>query len=472
MARKVDVAIIGAGSSGLSALSEVQKKTDDYVIINAGHYGTSCARVACMPSKVLIEAANCCHSRKLLVELGVEGVDKLRINRKKILARVMTMRDGFVKGTKQATDKLGERNIAGRARFRDPQTLEVNGEVITARRIIIATGSSPVYPQSWKAFADRILTTEDLFYQDDLPDSMGVIGLGAAGLELAQALNRIGIQVTGYDEMERIGGLSDPEVNESAVKVISGEMTLRLGARAELSAAGDKVKIIHGSGETNVDKVLLAMGRRPNITDLGLENLGVELDEHGLPPFNPESLQIAGLPVFITGDANNFRPLLHEAIDEGHIAGYNAVCDDVACFRRRVPLAITFCEPNIVLVGKRYAELDQKTTVIGSYDFNKQSRARMSNSNHGLLRLYADKSKGTLLGAEMAAPAGEHLGHLLALALHRQISVFELLTLPYYHPVIEEGFRTAVRAAAQQVEKKLRESELLLCESVPPDCLS
>ncbi|MCL7487874.1 MAG: dihydrolipoyl dehydrogenase [Desulfobulbaceae bacterium] len=472
MVRKVDVAIIGAGSAGLSALSEVQKKTDAYIIINAGHYGTSCARVACMPTKALIEAANCCHGREMFADLGVEGVDRLRINRKKILARVKAMRDGFVKGTKQATDELGDRNIAGRARFRDPRTIEVNGEVITARRVIIATGSSPVYPQPWRAFGDRILTTEDLFYQDDLPDSMGVIGLGPAGLELAQALSRIGIRVTAFDQIKFIGGLSDPQVNDSAVQAISGELTLHLGTRAELSDVGGKVKITHGSGETVVDKVLLAMGRRPNVTDLGLENLGVELDEHGMPPFNPDSLQIADLPVFITGDANNYRPLLHEAIDEGHIAGYNAFRDDVSCFRRRVPLAITFCQPNVVLVGKRYAELDRKTTVTGSFDFGRQSRARMSNTNQGRLSLYADKGSGTLLGAEMAAPGGEHLGHLISLALQQQVSVFEMLTLPYYHPVIEEGFRTAVRTAAKQVDKKLNESELLLCESFPPECIS
>lgn len=472
MTRNVDVAIIGAGSAGLSALSQVRKVTGNFILVNAGPYGTSCARVACMPTKVLIEAANACHGRRLLDDLGVEGVERLRVKREKIFERVMGMRDGFVNGTKRTTDQLGDRKISGRARFRDPGTIEVGGETITAGRTIIATGSSPIFPGAWKMFGDRILTTDDLFYQADLPDAMAVIGLGPAGLELAQALSRIGIRVTAIDEKRFIGGLTDPDVNDSAVEAAAREMEMHLGSRAELSGAGSKLKISAAGSEAVVDKVLLAMGRRPNIADLGLENLGVELDEHGMPPFNPESLQIADLPVFIAGDANNHLPLLHEAIDEGHIAGYNAVHDAVHCFKRRIPLAVAFSDPNIVRVGKGYAELDRKTTVTGSFDFGRQSRARMSNSNHGLLHVYADRESGVMLGAEMAAPAGEHLGHLIALALQQRMSVFSMLTLPYYHPVIEEGLRTAVRAAAKQVDTGLREIDLLLCDSVPPECLS
>lgn len=472
MARNVDVAIIGAGSAGLSALSQVRKATASFILINAGPYGTSCARVACMPTKVLIEAANGCYSRGLMADLGMEGVEGLRVNRWAVLERVMRMRDGFVKGMERATDRLGDKSISGRARFRDRNTIEVGGETITAGRVIIATGSSPIVPGAWKAFGDRILTTEDLFYQTDLPDAMAVIGLGPSGLELAQALSRIDIRVSGVDEKQFIGGLTDPEVNEAAVAAVSREIDLHLGTRAELGEAGAQLKIVVAGTESLVDKVLLTMGRRPNIADLGLENLGIELDEHGLPPFNPESMQIADLPVFIAGDANNHLPLLHEAIDEGHIAGYNATHDAVHCFRRRVPLAVAFSDPNIVRVGKGFAELDREKTVTGAFDFGAQSRARMSNSNHGLLHLYADRESGAVLGAEMAAPAGEHLGHLLAMAIQQNMTVFSLLTLPYYHPVIEEGLRTAVRAAAKQVDKKVSEIDLLLCDSMPPDCLS
>lgn len=472
MGKKVDVLIIGAGSAGLSAMSEIRKKTDNFIIVNAGHYGTSCARVACMPTKALIEAANGCHSRRLLADLGTSGIAQLRISRPAIMRRVMEMRDGFVAGTKKATEELGGKSISGQARFRDPHTVEVAGETISAERIIIATGSSPVFPAAWRKFGDRILTTEDLFYQPDLPETMAVIGLGPSGIELAQALSRLDIEVTAFDAQSMVGGLTDPVVNDSAVKAISGELPIILGAEVELVEAGAQIKITSESKEVQVDKVLLTMGRQPNISDLGLENLEIELDEEGMPPFDPQSMQVADLPVYITGDTNNYRPLLHEAIDEGHIAGYNALQDEPTCFSRRVPLAIAFSEPNIVMVGQRWEELDRKRSVTGAADFSTQSRARMSNSNQGLLHLYADREQGTVLGAEMAAPAGEHLGHLLALAIQKEMTVFEMLKLPYYHPVIEEGFRTAVRDASRQVNRELSETELLLCESMAPRNLS
>jgi dihydrolipoamide dehydrogenase len=116
-----------------------------------------------------------------------------------------------------------------------------------------------------------------------------------------------------------------------------------------------------GETEATVDAVLAALGRRPNLAGLGLETLGIALDPRGMPPVDPNTLQIAGLPLFLAGDANGERALLHEAADEGHIAGLNAVRiatgEKPACYVRRTPLAIVFSEPNIAVVGRRRAEL-------------------------------------------------------------------------------------------------------------------
>ena len=470
MTRQVEVAIIGAGSAGLSAMSEVRKKTDNFIVINSGPYGTSCARVACMPTKALIEAARVYHSRQMMRTLGVGGVDALAINKAKILEHVKTMRDGFVSGTTKTTEKLGDKSIPGHARFRDLHTLEVDGELIKTNTTIIASGSRPVYPDKWKQFGDRVITTEDLFYLDDLPQSMAVFGMGPAGLELAQALARLGITVTAVGRNKFIGGLTDPEVNKKAIEAISQEMTLSLGAAADIAEAqNNKLKVAFGGHEVLVDKVLDAAGRIPNIDQLGLENIGVELDQRGLPPYDPQTMQVADLPVFIAGDVNNDRPLLHEAIDEGRIAGYNAVRDEAVCFTRRVPLAITFSEPEIMRVGRRYAELEGSADfVAGDYDFSRQSRARMSGSNKGYVRVYAHKKSGQLLGAEMAAPGAEHLGHLLALAIQKTMTVHDLQILPFYHPVIEEGFQNALRDLSKKIERQFSKRELLLCENGPP----
>ena len=447
MTRSYDVAIIGAGSAGLTALHEVRKQTDNFILINDGSYGTTCARVGCMPSKSLIEAANAFHRRKALAAFGVSGAEKLTVDISAVLRRVRRLRDGFVAGMLKITDELKGHSIAGRARFLEPKLLAVGERRVHAQKIIIATGSRPVVPKEWAALGKRMLTSDDLFEQETLPSRMAVIGMGGVGSEIAQALARLGITVTGFDAAEHIAGLSDPDVSRQAVALFREEFTLHLGLAADPVIEGEHIRVSAGAESVLVDKVLVALGRRPNVDQMGLENLGVELDKLGVPPFDARTMQIANLPVYIAGDANRHLPLLHEALDEGYIAGYNALRDEPACFERRVPLAIVFTDLGIAAVGQPLTELNEDEIVIGEVDFSGQGRARMAEINHGLLRVYAEKSSGRLLGAEMCAPQGEHLAHLLALAVQRKLTVRELLGMPFYHPVLEEGLRTALRDA-------------------------
>ncbi|MDF1614377.1 dihydrolipoyl dehydrogenase [Desulfurivibrio dismutans] len=466
MQKKVDVVIIGAGSAGLSAVSEVKKKTDNFVLINQGHYGTSCARIACMPTKALVEAARACRVRHLLKEMGVGGTHGLTIDRRKIFEHVRRLRDGFTNGMIESTEKLGDRNITGRASFIDPETIEVEGRTIKTSRTIIATGSSSIVPSAWQELGDRIITSEEIFELTDLPDTMAVIGLGPTGLEMAQALARLGVRVIGVEQGETIGGLSDPEVSAAMVEILRREMTILTGVTAELAAAAG-LEITIGNEKLPVAKALIAMGRRPNLQHLGLENLGLKIDDRGRIPCDPATMQVANLPVFIAGDADSNRPLLHEAIDEGRIAGYNSVRKQTECFQRRIPLAITFSEPDIVSVGRRYEQLGaHEELVVGSHDFAGQSRARMNNSDQGSIRIYGRRTDGLILGAEMAIPAGEHVGHLFAFAIQKKATVADLLRMPFYHPVIEEGVQSALRDLHNQTNQAgVSGIELLLCHS-------
>jgi len=280
---------------------------------------------------------------------------------------------------------------------------------------------------------------------------MAVIGMGGIGSEIAQALSRLGITITGFAHADHVAGLSDTAVKCQAVALMRAEFTLHLGQAAESVIEGKRIRVSAGDVSVVVDKILVALGRRPNVDQMGLENLGVELDEHGVPPFDSHTMQIADLPVYISGDANHHLPILHEAQDEGYIAAYNALRNDPVCFERRVPLAIVFTDPSIAVVGQSPVERDEDETVIGEVDFSKQARARMGEVNHGLLRIYVERNSGRLLGAEMCAPQGEHLAHLLALAIQHKLTVRELLRMPFYHPVLEEGLRTALLDAATKL---------------------
>jgi len=453
---KVDVAIVGVGSAGLNAMGKVRASGKSFVLINGGPLGTTCARVGCMPSKALIQVAEDYHRPAILSRYGVEGHKEMTIDLEEAMEHVRDMRDNFVELTiGNSTDRLPpELLIDGYAHFVEPHLLEVEGRRVRADKIVITTGSRPVVPTAWQAFGDRIITTDDFFELPTLPESMAVIGLGVIGLEIGQSLARLGVKVTGFDQLEKIGGIDDPVVQKSALEILRREFPMHLGAAAEITAEGDKLRVTAGDHSVLVDKVFASLGRRPNLDNLALENAGIELDDRGIPAYNPNTMQIGDSHIFIAGDVDGDRPLLHEAGDEGRIAGFNASADVIHAFARKTPLAINFCDPSICQVGARWSELDQETVAVGEIVMAPVGRALIMGKNRGVIRLYADKASGRMLGCEMVCVKGENLAHLMAWSIQQGLTVADLLRMPFYHPVIEEALQAALYNLYRKVDAK------------------
>jgi dihydrolipoamide dehydrogenase len=465
MTREVDVAILGAGSAGLYALSQVKHKTDNFVLINGGELGTSCARVGCMPSKVFIQVAEDFHRKSLFEREGIDGADELSVDVPGCMEHVQDLRDMFVDRTLGVTEALDEEHlIDGYAKFVSADCVEVNGEQIKAKSIVIATGSSPVVPAGWQDFADDVITTDEFFELEDLPESMAVIGMGSIGLEIGQALHRLGVKVVGVDQLEQVARLADDKVDQVAREVIGREFPLWLGQTAVLEKVDGGVQVTAGDNQVVVQKVLAGMGRKPNLEGLNLECTGIPLDEKGVPVYDPLTMQIGDFPIYIAGDVNTDRPLLHEAGHEGRIAGHNAMLHvankPAEKFRRKPLLGITFCDPNIAVVGKQLSELDEDSTAIGEIQFAPVGRALILGKNRGLLRIYAQKSDGLLLGAAMCCVKGENLAHLLSWSIQQGLTVFDLLKMPFYHPVIEEALQAALYNILHELDIKQELVEL------------
>jgi len=456
--KKVDVAILGSGTAGLNAMGRVKRAGKEFVLINGGEPGTTCARVGCMPSKVLIQIAEDFHRRGVYGRMGIEKHESMHLNAQDSMEHVRDLRDNFVdRVLSNSTDHLPpDVFIEQYARFIEPNLLQLdNGDQIQADSFVIATGSTPVMPGAWKAFGDRIVTTDEFFELEDLPDSMAIVGLGVIGLEIGQSLSRMGVEVTGIDMAETIGGITDPEVNKEAVTILGKEFPIWLGHAVDIAEEPDgRLKVTAGENSVVVNKVLASLGRRPNIDKLGLDKLGVVVDERGIPQYNPNTMQIGDLPIFLAGDVNGDRPILHEAGDEGKIAGYNAAHHEITAFKRKTPLAIVFSDPNIISVGQRYANLDPDTSVVGEMKIAPVGRALIMAKNRGVIRVYAEKASGKLLGAEMITPKGENLGHLLAWSIQTGMTVGQMLQMPFYHPVIEEALQAALNNVYHKVENK------------------
>jgi dihydrolipoamide dehydrogenase len=468
---QVDVAVIGAGTAGLAAYRAAKAAGVTAVIIESGDYGTTCARVGCMPSKLLIAAADAAHAVGKAPGFGIHVDGVIRIDGREVMDRVRRERDRFVGfALREVQDMPDADRIRGHARFVNNHTLAVADHTrVAAKSVIIATGSRADYPDSFKALGDRLIMSDNVFDWTDLPKAVAVMGPGIIGLELGQALHRLGVHVVVLGRGGRVGPISDPEIRTYAIATFNEEFMLEPDAHiAAMQRDGDRVAIRragpNGSQETEYfDYVLAATGRTPNVTGMGFDKTTLKLDAKGVPSFDPATTRTASAdgasPIFIAGDAGNFIPLLHEAADEGRIAGGNAarlaLGKQVSPGLRRAPIGVVFTDPQIGIVGGGFHAMKPGTFATGRVSFEDQGRSRILLKNKGLLNVYGDLATGRFLGAEMLAPAAEHLAHLLAWALQNKMTPAQMLEMPFYHPVIEEGLRTALR----DLDHKLRAAQ-------------
>lgn len=462
--REVDVVVIGAGTAGLNAVAEVRKSGRSWVLVESGPYGTTCARVGCMPSKLLIAAADRAYQVATAADLGISA-GPVSVDTGALFGRVRAERDRFVAGAVKSTTKLPEdQRLHGRARLTGATTVLVERDghddiELETNAIVVAVGARPNVPPPFRDIMERVWISDEVFELDELPESLAVIGTGAIGLELGQALSRLGVKISFFSIDAAIGPLRDPAIQESVQQVFQDSRAadamdwhLEVDIKKARISNKDAIELewLDAEGDTHqqsFSNVLLAAGRTPQLAGLDLESAGVKLNERGLPAdWNPRTARCGDTAVFIAGDASHYRPVLHEAADEGRVAGQNAArYPRLTAMVRRTPLAIVFSHPQMAAVGARFTELNADEIEIGTVSYGNQGRARVQNEHAGQVNLYAQRSSGILVGAELFCPGAEHMAHLMAWAVQQRLRVDELLNMPFYHPVLEEGLRTALR---------------------------
>jgi dihydrolipoyl dehydrogenase len=472
---QVDVAVIGAGTAGLAAYRAAKAAGASAAIIEGGDYGTTCARVGCMPSKLLIAAAAAAHAVGRAPGFGIHVDGAIRIDGCEVMDRVRRERDRFVGLVLRDVQDIPDADrICGHARFVNNHTIAVADHTrVAAKSVVIATGARAARLDSFGALGDRLIISDDVFDWHDLPKAVAVIGAGIIGLELGQALHRLGVHVAVLGRGGRVGPISDPEIRAYATATFNEEVTLEPDAHiVAMQRDGDRVTIRCTGPDSSdagfqdigpFDYVLATTGRAPNVTGIGLDKTTLKLDAKGVPSFDPVTTRTASAdaasPIFIAGDASNFLPLLHEAADEGRIAGENAarlaLGKQVNRGLRRAPIAVVFTDPQIAVVGGGFHSLKPGTFATGRASFEDQGRSRILLRNKGLLNVYGDLATGRFLGAEMLAPAAEHLAHLLSWALQNEMTLAQMLEMPFYHPVIEEGLRMALLDLHTKLSVKL-----------------
>lgn len=421
------------------------------MLLDPAFVGITCANVGCMPSKFLIAAARAADDARSAHLFGIRTTPAM--DGAAVMTRLRCERDHFARATRDEIDGVPDGiTVQGKARFTAPRSLVLSdGRSIEARAIVIATGSRPDVPRSFDPIADLVLTNETVFELAQLPATLAIVGAGPLGLELAQAMARLGVEVTLLDKPTALAGLENNLVADRFKTLLEREMRIALGVEIDARVEGGKAALHWKgavAGEGRFDHVLVAAGRPPDLRELDLEAAGIELDDEGVPLFDRETMRCGTGAIYIAGDADADRPVLHEASAEGAIAGTNAALHpDGKPGRRHLPFSITFTDPPLALIGRRAGE----ELVAGDADCRQQGRARVDGHAEGIARLFAEPGEGRLTGAVLLCPGADHLGHLLAWSIESGATTKDLLDRPYYHPTLEEGLKPALRAICKQI---------------------
>jgi len=455
-----DVAVIGAGTAGLAAERSARANGARTLLIDPEYNGTTCATVGCMPSKLLIAASHAAHAARSAATFGIT-VSDIGVDGRAVMRRVREERDRFVRLTRESIADIPDHiRLQGRAKFVSSHCLELDdGSRIEARSIVIATGSAPFLPDEFSGLGKRLLTNENIFDLHDLPKRLAVIGSGPIGLELAQAMARLGVAVTLFDRGERLGGIRCDRVHAALKSILEDDLALKLGVELQARLTDDGICLCWSgaaSGEADFDHLLVATGRPPNLGSLNLTAAGIALDDDGVPLHDRDTMQCGDSSIFLAGDVADDLPLLHEASHDGAIAGRNAVAFPASVPGDRFPrFSITFTSPPVARIGQS----EEEGVVTGTSDFSDQGRSRVEGINQGVLTLYAAAPEGRLIGADLCTPASEHLAHMLAWAIQQGQTATELLEMPFYHPTIEEGLKQALRTICAATPLDLPEDQ-------------
>lgn len=443
-----DVIVIGGGTAGLGAYRKAKSLGKKALIIEKNDFVTTCASVGCMPSKLLIAASENMHEIMKSDGFGIK-VKEIEINQDKLLGRVRSERDRFVGFVKRGADNIvSEDKIIGAGYIKSKNIVVVNNKEYSTKTIVIATGTNVFIPPVYKNIKDVLLTNENIFEQERLPKNIAVVGAGVIGLELGFALKNLGVEVTLLNMSNKVLGLS-PDINDYLVSHLEKELNFTYTDHVVSSKkVNDGVELTFESGKVQVfEKLLMTAGRKAEFKNIGLENA---YKESIFENYNRLSTQLGSSNIFLAGDINADVPLLHEASKEGAIAGENAAnYPDVKSFKRNVPISVIFSSPQIIQVGQtRNLPAD---VIKGQVSFEDQGRSRVMLKNMGLLNVYFDRGNHKFLGAEMIGPNAENIAHAFAWIIEMGVTLEQVLEFPFYHPVVEEGVRTAFRDAFTKV---------------------
>ncbi len=450
-----DLIVIGTGPGGYHAAIRAAQLGLKVLAVEAAEVGGVCLNVGCIPTKALLHAAETLHHLKVAEGFGLKAKPELD------LGRLGAWRDQVVKKLTGGVAGLLKGNkvdlLRGFARFTGPKEIEVEGKRYGAKAFIVATGSEPIELKGFPFGEDIWDSTRALKVEGGVPRRLLVIGGGAVGLELGQVYHRLGSQVTLIEYMPEILPQGDPETAGLLRRALEKE-GVRVRTKTKAVGYEKKEDGLHvrlepaegGEGEVVVvDKVLVAVGRRPRTEGLGLEKAGVKVDEKGFIQVNAR--METGTPgVYAIGDVARPPLLAHKAMKEGLVAAENAAGKGSA-FDYQVP-SVVYTSPEWAGVGLTEEEARKAgyKVKVGKFPFSASGRALTLGGAEGVVKVVGDEETDLLLGVFITGPQAGELIAEATLALEMGATITDLALTVHAHPTLSEGLMEAAEAFHRQ----------------------
>ncbi len=440
-----DISIIGGGSGGLVAARTAAQLGANVLLIDKERLGGDCLYYGCVPSKSLIHVARVVEQVKKAMNFGLTP-----INPEVDMAKVSTYIQRAIDGVRE-TEKAYVEKVAvkfGQVTFKSPHKMLLNGQEIMSRNIIIATGSHPALPSIEGLQEVGYLTNEDIFDLTALPASLLIIGGGPIGIEMGQALKRLGTQVIIIQRPEQILPKEDPEVanalmeilKSEGIQVVTNAQAIRVDRRCNKKVV--LVKQQQNLIEYVVDDILLAAGRRPNIAGMDVEAAGIQYNEKGI--IVNQHLQTSAPNILAIGDVIGEYLFTHVAAYQAGVAVRNALFPiSKKKVNYRVVPWCTFTDPEVAHVGLTLAEAQREYKEVRyvRLPWKDIDRAQTENETSGFVKLILAGKKDEIVGAHIVgAGAGEMLGEI-SLAMQHHFTIHNIVDTIHAYPTINTGIQ-------------------------------
>jgi dihydrolipoamide dehydrogenase len=453
MTQKPDLAILGGGPGGYVAALRAAQLGAQVILIEENRVGGVCLNVGCIPTKALLRSAEVFRTLQQAGDFGLVLEGGVTPDWAAIQARKERIVTRLVRGVEFLLRKAGVQVLQGRGRFVAPKVLEVTGTAgpqrVEAQTIVLACGARPISPPLPGMDLPGVLDSTGALALEALPRRVLIVGGGAIGAEFADLFNAFGVEVTLVEMLSRLLPTMDADLGEALARILKARgVALHLeSSLTRISAAEGGLRAVvatpEGDRELLADRILVAVGRQPNVEDLGLDVAGVRVEKTGIPVDAQMQTNVPG--VYAIGDVTGGIQLAHVASLGGEVVAENAMGHASKLDIKTVPNAV-YTSPEVAAVGLTEAQARQAgyEVRIGRFPLRANGKALTYGESDGFVKVISEAQFDEVLGLHIVAPHASDLVHEGGLALCLEVTLDEIAATVHGHPTLGEAIRESV----------------------------